>query len=305
MEAYMEPGRFETTVEDDSVLKICRHILYEPINHVSRICERYGTSEEEVREYDVYSIACGSQNLILKKTDYREMSNYEKYLRHAEVNVPQYFGKYDDGSDIWIVLEKIEGEDLRNMTNQLAISAADTIAQVQNQFWGCTDSERFYAYWERINRRYQFIKSEPIIGSAYKIFLDRQQTCPRTMSNGDFLEFNLIAKDDKVFAVDWGFGGVMPYSLDIARFIAHGTEDRATFPFYMTDEHKKLFVQRVYDNLIQKPEYTQFIMDIELAVLNEYVEFIEANEDEDKWYFHHAQKLSREIIERTNSCSNA
>lgn len=33
----------------------------------------------------------------------------------------------------------------------------------------------------------------------------------------------------------------MPYSLDIARFIAHGTEDRATFPFYMTDGQKKLF----------------------------------------------------------------
>ena len=41
----------------------------------------------------------------------------------------------------------------------------------------------------------------------------------------------------------------MPYSLDIARFIAHATEDKATFSFYMNDDQKKIFVNGVYEKL--------------------------------------------------------
>lgn len=55
---------------------------------------------------------------------------------------------------------------------------------------------------------------------------------------GDFLQFNAVFHNDKL-TIDWGFGGVMPYSLDIARLIAHATEDKATFPFYMNDDQKK------------------------------------------------------------------
>lgn len=42
----------------------------------------------------------------------------------------------------------------------------------------------------------------------------------------------------------------------------------------------------------------QYLFDIKLAVLNEYVEFIEADEDDDKWYYNHAKKLSCEIIQK-------
>lgn len=213
-------------------------------------------------------------------------------------NVPEYYGKWEDGKDIWILLENILGNDLRDMTEQTAVSAANSITAIQNYYWGCEDSDRFDAYWKRINKRYQYIKNDSIIGKAYSVFLERQQTCPRTMSNGDFLQFNAISdKEDKVFIIDWGFGGIMPYSLDIARFIAHGTENRATFPFYMNEKQKKLFVETVYNNLQRKPDYDQFLFDIKLAVLNEYVEFVEADEDVDNWYYDHALDLAKEITE--------
>ena len=116
------------------------------------------------------------------------------------------------------------------------------------------------------------------------------------MSNGDLLEFNAVSHDGQVYIIDWGFGGIMPYSLDLARFIAHATEDRATFPFHMTDEQKELFLREVYACLNEKPDFEQFIYDVKLAVLNEYVEFIEADEDDDKWYYNHAKKLAKEIL---------
>ena len=93
----------------------------------------------------------------------------------------------------------------------------------------------------------------------------------------------------------------MPYPLDIARFIAHATEDRATFPFYMNQKQKELFLDRVYDCLENKPERSQYLFDIKLAVLNEYVEFMEADEDEDGWYYKHALQLAESILAWVNT----
>lgn len=42
-------------------------------------------------------------------------------------------------------------------------------------------------------------------------------------------------------------------------------------------------------------------MDIKLAVLNEYIEFIEADEDDDKWYYNHAQELAANLLSHNSS----
>ncbi|WP_294353100.1 phosphotransferase [uncultured Clostridium sp.] len=244
----------------------------------------------------------------MKKTDKREVFNYETYLTGKSFNVPKYYGKYVDENDVWILIENINGEDLRNMTNKLAILSADSISKIQNSYWQDNEQEfalyksdcRFEVYWKRINKRFLSIKNHPILRDAYQIFLDRQLSCPRTLSNGDFLEFNVVKHNNQVSIIDWGFGGIMPYSLDIARFIAHATEDRATFPFYMNEKQKQLFIKRVYEKLEKKPDYSQYIFDIKLAILNEYIEFIEADEDDDQWYYNHALKLAEDILENNN-----
>ena len=146
-------------------------------------------------------------------------------------------------------------------------------------------------------RRAQFLADKPVLRKAYQIFLDRQLIAPCTLSNGDFLEFNAMFDGEKVVMIDWGFGGMMPYSLDIARFIAHATETRCTFPFYMNDSQKELFLNEVYAGLKDKISYEQFRFDIKLALLNEYVEFVEAEEDEDGWYLEHAEAIAQEICE--------
>lgn len=64
----------------------------------------------------------------------------------------------------------------------------------------------------------------------------------------------------------------------------------------MNSHQKELFVKHVYKNLDNKPSYEQYVMDIKLAVLNEYIEFIEADEDDDKWYYNHAQELAVNLL---------
>ena len=51
----------------------------------------------------------------------------------------------------------------------------------------------------------------------------------------------------------------------------------------------------VYEQISSKISYEQFRMDVKLALLNEYIEFVEADEDEDDWYLTHAQALAAEI----------
>ena len=278
----MKIGRYEKEVNDQNIREIAERILPDiSFEKMYRICEQYGEEEADCREYDVYKLATADGDRILKKAGGREAENYEKYLKQKDFCVPRFYGCWNEGTDTWIMLAK---------------AAAKSIVQIQNSFWNHSDRERFEVYLERINRRFTCIKDEPEIGKAYGLFLERQKTCPRTLSNGDFLEFNAISKNGQVSIIDWGFGGIMPYALDLARFIAHTTEDRATFPFSMNDSQKRLFLNEVYENLTEKPDYKQYLSDIKLAVLNEYVEFIEADEDDDRWYYDHAKLFAREIL---------
>ena len=293
-----QTGKMQVLCIDRHIYNICAKLLKEPIKAMYQICERYGELEEDVRFYEVYLLKAQSGTKILKKTSEREIINYSKYLTGKDFAVPIFYGSFKDKDkdEDWILLEYIEGQDLRDMKDEYAIAAADSLAEIQNAFWNCQDTERFYAYLERMEKRYRFVKEDKRLGRAYQIFMERQKSCPRTLSNGDFLQFNAVVKEDKVAIIDWGFGGIMPYSLDIARFIAHATEDRATFPFYMNRYQKDLFINRVYKGLWQKPEYEQYVRDIKLALLNEYVEFMEAGEDENNWYQNQAEELARENL---------
>lgn len=184
----METGRFEVNEVSDEVMNIAVQIVEDDeIKSVTRICERYDQGDENIRKYDVYKIKTGNCERILKKVSEREVMNYENYLQGRNFNVPEYYGCYNDGKNSWIVIENIEGNDLRDMTDALAQSAAESISSIQNAFWNHPDKERFQAYIERIEKRYSFIKDEPVVKEAYKMFVARQRTCPRTMSNGDFL----------------------------------------------------------------------------------------------------------------------
>ncbi|MGN0517639.1 MAG: phosphotransferase [Acutalibacteraceae bacterium] len=297
----MKIGKFEIQINDEKITQIAEQILNEKTLNVQQVCEQYGENKEDVRKYDVYIIDTASGSRILKRTGAREIINYERYLKNKYLPVPQYYGGFKDKEENWLLIENIIGHDLRDMTDELAVLSAKSLSEIQNTYWVndislAKDNDRFDAYWERINKRFKYIEKEPIIGKAYSVFLKRQLSCPVTLSNGDFLEFNAICREGKVFIIDWGFGGIMPYSLDIARFIAHATEDKATFPFYMTKKQKELFINGVYDKLNTKPEYKEYLYDIKLAVLNEYVEFIEADEDEDGWYYEHALRLASSIL---------
>ena len=300
----MELGNFQKPVDSDEIKKMAFEIIGEPVAAVSRVCERWGGAEDEVREYDVYVIETDAGKYTLKKTGKKEAQIYAQYLSKGDFAVPQFVGMQQAGDENWICLKYVEGNDLREMTDETTEKAAETLSKIQAHFWTPSMEkapeneveQRFIEYWKRILRRASSVAEDPLLRRAYQMFLDRQLTCPCTVSNGDFLQWNAIYDGENVVMIDWGFGGMMPYSLDIARFLAHATETQSTFPFYMNNAQKALFLDRMYEQLKTKLSREQFDLDVKLATLNEYIEFVEAEEDEDGWYLEHARELAEELL---------
>lgn len=241
---------------------------------VGRFCDQDGDYR---REYNVYRLEAGDRAYVLKKSDEAEARLYETYLKGRGLPVPEYFGRAFWGGDLWLLLEYLPGPDLRRFTPELAGASARSLAEIQNTYWGGREDGRFQRYWERINRRAQCLKDDPLLAEAYELFLKRQPDCPRTLSSGDFLPLNAIFHGERVYLIDWAFGGTMPYALDIARHIAHGSESPAPgeFPFYMEEAARRRFVEEMYRRLEHKPSWERYVMDLKLAALNEYVEFLE------------------------------
>lgn len=292
-------GHYTERITSANIYRIAKELCKEEIKKIEQVCYRYG-DETEVRRFHVFYLTTASHQYVMKKVDDLELYNYTHYLSHSGLPVPDLIQTYKNDEN-WILIEKISGNDLSEMNDDLAEAAALSLSKIQNAYWQKNeDTARFNQYWKRILRRAQYVAEDPLLRKAYQLFLDRQLTCPRTLSIGDCLQENLMFQGNTVYFVDWGFGGIMPYSLDIARFIAHGSEARLPFPYYITKHQKELFIDSLYKKLFQKPDKDIFIKDIRLAVLNEYIEFMEAEEDEDGWYLTHAQSLAKSIVEESN-----
>ncbi len=282
---------------------------------VEQFCD---DGEGELNRYNVYKITSDKKRYVLKKSDEREKNVYQNFLTGGSFKVPCFYGSIEVEGILWILIEYIEGADLRDFTEEEAYACADSIAAIMNAYWQKDEHEfqekkmddRFEKYWARIGKRSECLAKEPELRQAYNVFLERQKTCPRTLCNGDFLQFNAIFHAGSVYVIDWAFAGIMPYSLDVARLIAHGTEERATFPFYMTDAHRKIYIEEVYKKLEEKPDWEQYLSDIRLALLNEYIEFIEyalnhPEEERDKvfdYYYSHAKMLAADINQKNPPC---
>lgn len=290
-------GHYLEKVTCEGIYTVAEKLCKNDIEMIEQLCYKYGEEESEVRRFDTYYVLAGDTQYAMKLVDDLELDNYKNYLKDSDLPVPNLICSYENDMN-WILINRIKGNDLTEMTDDLAEAAALSLSKIQNAYWQkCSDTNRFNVYWKRILRRAQYVADDELLRAAYQLFLDRQLTCPRTLSMGDCLLENAISQGNMVYFVDWGFGGIMPYSLDIARFIAHGSEEKRPFPYYITGKQKRLFVDLLYDKLDFKPNRDVFIRDIQLSVLNEYIEFMEADEDIDGWYSLHARKLAQTLLE--------
>lgn len=299
---YLEP----TPIEDVPAAKLAGELLhYSGSPAVERFCDDDGGYK---RRYNVYKLTADGSAYVLKKSDSKEVMLYRGFLQGKGFAVPEYFGSVECEGALWLLMEHIDGPDLRRFDREMALASAQTLSQIQNAYWNSPiEDGRFQRYWERINRRAGCLRDYPELAKAYDIFLSRQRDCPRTLCSGDFLQCNGILRKGRVYMIDWAFGGLMPYALDIARLIAHGSvkPEPNAFPFYMDADLRSAFVRAHYEHLECKPDWEQYVQDIKLAVLNECVEFLEVlvndpettrEEIEADFYYRRAVETAKAIM---------
>lgn len=295
-----------TPIEDVPAARPAGELLhYSGSPEIERFCDDNGDYK---RKYNVYKLTAGGSAYVLKKSDSKEVMLYRGFLQGKGFAVPEYFGSVECEGALWLLMEHIDGPDLRRFDREKAIAGAQTLSQIQNAYWNSPiDDGRFRRYWERINRRAGCLRDYPELARAYQLFLARQPDCPRTLCSGDFLQCNGIFRSGKVYMIDWAFGGLMPYALDVARLIAHGAEkpEPNAFPFYMDADLRSVFVRAHYERLEQKPDWEQYLRDVKLAALNEYVEFLEdlindpettREEIETDLYYRRAVETARAVL---------
>jgi thiamine kinase-like enzyme len=232
-----------------------------------RFCDDFG---EEHKRYDVFKIVHPHGVYVLKHFDRPDRCAAEQAiyaLFRADLPVPRLIGFSGDS----MVTEFIEGNDLKEMTDGSVSRAAASLAEIMNAFplgdYDRAVADKEIAYREK---RLDTLKNEPLLYAAYSLFLDRLKEMPLTLANGDLVPINCIYEGSRVRIIDWEYGGFMPYALDIGRFLAHSGEG-AAFPYRMTPAQKALFVDRLYDNLRNRPERAVFDRDVTLAVLDELI----------------------------------
>lgn len=229
----------------------------------------------EEKGYNVYKLISANGVFVLKRFEDDEdlLGEVKHYGLLRGLPVPPLLGVSESG----ILLGFIEGEDLKRPADAGVLAAAESLCAVMNAYPMGREYERdrYETYLRRLERRAKALTREPELARAFSAFLERQREIPLTLSNGDLLPLNVLYDGRRAVIIDWGFGGFMPYALDIARFYSHGQTLGSVTPFYMTDAQKELFKNAVYGGLSVKPPRETYERDLLLAELNECVEMLE------------------------------
>ena len=234
-----------------------------------------GSVYDEGKCYNTYKLVSGGRAFVLKR--YSDPEDRDAEVKHysllAGLPVPKLLG----AAEGCILMDFVEGDDLKEPTDEGIRAAAESLTAVMNAYpmGRGYDTERYERYLRRLERRAECLADEPELARAFAVFYKRQKEIPLTLSNSDLLPINILYNGKKATIIDWEFGGFMPYALDIARFIAHCTEDGSVTCFRMSREQKRMFLDLVYSGLEAKPEREVFERDILLAPFNECVEILE------------------------------
>lgn len=230
---------------------------------------------DEGKGYNTYKLVSEKGEFVLKKSSCQE--DYESEVKHYSLleglPVPRFLG----ASEGCILMSFVEGDDLKEPTDSAVRETVKSLVRVMNAYpMGREyERERYETYIRRLEKRAKYLENEPELKRAFALFYERQKEIPLTLSNGDLLPINVLYDGKKATLIDWGFGGFLPYALDIARFTAHSTGSGEVTSFRMSDAQKKLFSQLVYEGLSVKPAKAVYERDLLLARFNECVEILE------------------------------
>ena len=93
-----------------------------------RFCDNDG---EYKRRYNVYKLTANGKACVLKKSDSQETAIYRDFFQGRGFAVPEYFGSVECDGAVWMLMEYIEGPDLRRFDPEMPELPAEVTEQVE------------------------------------------------------------------------------------------------------------------------------------------------------------------------------
>lgn len=210
------------------------------------------THEEDGEPYQVWRIDAPGGPFILKEAKEYEAAMYRDILKDVPESVPRIYAEKTIEGKTYLLMEYVQGSDLRLCTREKLKKALDALISMQRTFWddrnhagcGCP----FEASLDQRRNRGRYLK-DPVLEAAYAGFLAQYESLPRTLCHDDLLPFNVLTAEDRAVLIDWECGGILPYPTSFVRLIAHGEEKEGAF-FFMKQEDREYAIAYYYDRLL-------------------------------------------------------
>lgn len=235
-------------------------------------------NEEDGEDYAVWKVSTAEKTFVLKKAKECELEIYEKFLSTENNFAPKLYKTVSTDDGDFLLMEYAEGETLMKCSREKLVLALDALIAMQKKFWGNTELAPFGRGFEkslegRINRGKYLNDAE--LEKAYGKFFEVYKALPRTLCHDDFLPFNVIVSEERAVIIDWEVGGILPYPVSLARFIAH-TEEKEDAFFHMTEADKAFAVGYYYENLLKDKgiAYEEYRNALVYCLFYEYCEWV-------------------------------
>lgn len=233
---------------------------------------------EDGTDHEVWKIMDGQMRYVLKKAEKNEAAVYQTFLAQAESGVPRLHKTLHREAGDYLLMEYVDGEDLRRCDRRSLTAALDALIRLQDQFWERRELQikgrGFEADLQSRKNRGNYLHDSDL-ERAYGGFLEMFAEQPRTLCHDDLLPFNILEADGRAVIIDWEYAGIMPYLTSFARLIAHGKEDPDAF-FYMKETDRTFAIEYYYEHLAKEKgiAYEDYRRALDYFLLYEYCEWV-------------------------------
>ena len=234
--------------------------------------------EEDDADYAVWKIQDGSAAYVLKKTSEQELTTYNTFLASAGDSVPHFYKSLSYCGELFLLMEYIEGHDLRKCDRESLTAVLDALIYLQNMYWERRDLQDTCHGFETSlpgrQKRGRYL-NDAGLEQAYERYLQLYSAIPRTLCHDDLLPFNVLCTGERAVIIDWECAGILPYPTSLARLIAQCEKDESAF-FYMTQADRDYAIEYYFEHLLSAKgvDYGDYRRTLDYFLLYEYCEWV-------------------------------
>ena len=129
----------------------------------------------------------------------------QAFLSDLDRGAPHLYKSLNFQGNVYLLMEYVEGHDLRNCDRESLTAVLDALIYLQNRYWERRDLESagfgFDASLPGREKRGKYLGDADLV-RAYERFLQIYAEIPRTLCHDDLLPFNVLCSGDRAVLID-------------------------------------------------------------------------------------------------------